>query len=129
MSNDYSMLDVMAAERKPSSVSGTLHVDLVSELGCEKMRPKVWFLSPGDEMSFHRQIDQEELYYVLDGPGRMKIGADEEIMDVPEGTAVRVPTETPRQIYNDTDDEHVWLVVGAPSTEDDGRPAFDDEDA
>ncbi|MCQ4332104.1 cupin domain-containing protein [Natronomonas sp. F2-12] len=128
MSDDYSMLAVEEAERKPSSVSGTPHVDLVSELGCEEMRPKVWFLSPGDEMSFHRQTEQEEFYYVLEGPGRMKVGADGETSDVAEGTAVRVPPETPRQILNDTDDgEHVWLVVGAPPTEDDGRPAFDDD--
>ena len=126
MAEDYSEVVIAEAERKPSTVSGTLHVDLVSELGCEEMRPKVWFLSPGDEMSFHRQTDQEEFYYVLDGPGRMKIGADGDIRDVPEGTALRVPPETPRQILNDTDDEHVWLVVGAPPSEDDGRPAFDE---
>lgn len=125
MSNDYDMISVTEAERKPSKVSGTPHVDLVSELGCEKMRPKVWFLSPGDEMSFHRQEEQEELYYALEGPGRMKLGADEEIHDIPEGTAVRVSPDTPRQILNDTEGEHVWLVIGAPPTEGDGLPAFD----
>lgn len=125
MSNDYEMISVTEAERKPSKVSGTPHVDLVSALGCEKMRPKVWFLSPGDEMSFHRQEEQEELYYVLEGPGRMKLGADEEIHDISEGTAVRVAPDTPRQILNDTEGEHVWLVVGAPPVEDDGLSAFD----
>lgn len=125
MSDDYEMISVTEAERKPSSVSGTPHVDLVSELGCEQMRPKVWFLSPGDAMSFHRQDEQEEFYYVLDGPGRIKIGTDEEIHDVATGTAVRIPPETPRQVLNDTEGEHVWLVVGAPPTEDDGLPAYD----
>lgn len=125
MSDDYEMISVTDAERNPSSVSGTPHVDLVSELGCEQMRPKVWFLSPGDEMSFHRQAEQEEFYYVLDGPARIKIGADEEIHDVSTGTAIRIPPETPRQVLNDTDGEHVWLVIGAPPTEDDGLPAFE----
>lgn len=125
MPSDYEMIDVLDAERTPSKVSGTSHVDLVSELGCQEMRPKVWFLSPGDEMSFHRQDEQEEFYYVIEGPGRIKLGDDEEIHDVSAGTAICVPPETPRQILNDTDGEHVWLVVGAPPTEDDGLPAYD----
>lgn len=127
MSDEYSVLSIEEAEREPSSVSGTLHVDFVSELGCEEMRPKVWFLSSGDEMSFHRQAEQEEFYYVLKGPGRMRLG-DEAPRDVAEGTAARVPPETPRQILNDTEGEHVWLVIGAPPTEDDGRSPFDDGD-
>lgn len=123
---DYETIVVEDAERAPSAASGTMHVDLVSELGCTEMRPKVWFLSPGDEMSFHRQAAQEELYYVLRGPSRFRVG--EELLDVEEGTAIRVPPETPRQIINDTDSDHVWLVVGAPPVEDDGLPPTDNHD-
>ena len=124
MSERYSMVAVDDVEREPSAASGTDHVDLVSELGCTEMRPKVWYLSPGDAMSYHRQTEQEEFYYVLEGPGRMKI--NDELMDVPEGTAVRIPPETPRQVLNDTEGEHVWLIVGAPPAEDDGRSATDE---
>ncbi|WP_227379353.1 cupin domain-containing protein [Haladaptatus halobius] len=126
MSDEYRIVQVDAINPEPSSGSGTLHVNLVEELDCTKMRPKVWYLSPGDAMSFHRQTKQEEFYYVLDGPGRIKIGTEEEIHDVTTGTAICIPPETPRQILNDTDTDHVWLVVGAPPTVDDGRPAFDD---
>ncbi|WP_129115334.1 cupin domain-containing protein [Halegenticoccus tardaugens] len=118
--DEYSTVRVDDAERKPSASSGTMHVDLIERLGCTEMRPKVWYLSPGDEMSYHRQTEQEELYYVLDGLGRMRI--EGELIDVPEGTAVRVPPETSRQVLNDTEGEHAWLVVGAPPTADDGRP-------
>lgn len=126
---EYEAVVVDDAEREPSAVSGTMHVDLVSELGCVEMRPKMWYLSPGDEMGFHRQDVQEELYYVVRGPGRLRVG--DEVRDVEEGTAIRVPPETPRQILNDTEDEHdhVWLVVGAPPVEDDGLPPTDDSDA
>ncbi|WP_254546835.1 cupin domain-containing protein [Halomarina pelagica] len=124
MSDEYTAVRVDEVERKPSASSGTDHVDLVERLGCTEMRPKVWYLSPGDAMSYHRQTEQEELYYVLRGPGRMKIGG--ELVDVPEGTAVRVPPETDRQVLNDTDGEHVWLIVGAPPATDDGRPASED---
>ena len=124
MAGRYSSVRVDDVDRRPSKSSGTMHVDLVEQLGCTEMRPKVWYLSPGDAMSYHRQTEQEEFYYVLRGPGRMKI--DDELRDVPEGTAVRIPPETPRQVLNDTEGEHVWLIVGAPPTLDDGRPAFDE---
>lgn len=124
MTDDYSMVQVDDVEPTPSASSGTDHVDLVSELGCTEMRPKVWYLSPGDAMSYHRQTEQEELYYLLDGPGRMKI--EDELIDVPEGAAVRIPPETNRQVLNDTEGEHVWLIIGAPPTADDGRPVAED---
>ena len=121
MSQGYSLVAVDGVEPKPSKVSGTDHVDLAEELGCTEMRPKVWYLSPGDSMSYHRQTEQEELYYVLSGPGRMKIGG--ELLDVPEGTAVRIPPDTNRQVLNDTEGEHIWFIIGAPPATDDGRKA------
>lgn len=132
----YTILDVESSSRTPSASSGTMHVDLVEELGCTEMRPKVWYLSPGDAMSYHRQTEQEEFYYVLSGPARMKV--EGELIDVPEGTALRIPPETSRQVLNDTaenegeeedgdegeqGEEHVWLIVGAPPLPDDGRAA------
>jgi hypothetical protein len=29
-------------------------------------------------------------------------------------------------VLNDTEGEHVWLIVGAPPVEGDGRPAYDE---
>lgn len=127
MSEDYSMVQVSDIEPNPSASSGTLHVDLVDALGCTEMRPKVWYLSEGDAMSYHRQDQQEEFYYVLSGPGRMQI--EGEYLTVPEGSAVRIPPETSRQVLNDGDGgsaEHVWLIVGAPNVTDDGRPPADE---
>ena len=125
MVDEHSEIHVPQVDPKPSSKSGTMHVNLVEELGCTEMRPKVWFLSPGDAMSFHHQLEQEEFYYVLEGPGRIKIGPGSEPREVPTGTAIRIPPQTPRQILNDTTGEHVWLVIGAPPAEDDGRPVTD----
>jgi mannose-6-phosphate isomerase-like protein (cupin superfamily) len=124
MSERYSMVRVEDVEAEPSEISGTDHVGLVEELGCTEMRPKVWYLSSGDALSHHRQTEQEEFYYVLSGPGRIRI--DGELMDVEEGTAIRIPPETPRQVLNDTEGEHVWLIIGAPNVEGDGRPASDE---
>ncbi len=127
MSDEYSMIQVSEADSEPSKVSGTEHVDLFGALGCTEMRPKVWYLSEGDAMSYHRQGEQEEFYYVLSGPGRIRIG--EEYMTVTEGSALRIPPDTPRQILNDGEGapgKHVWLVVGAPNVPDDGVSAAEE---
>ena len=126
MTDDYDMVRVDDLEPEPSTGSGTMHVDLVEALGCTEMRPKVWYLSEGDAMSFHRQTEQEEFYYVLEGPGRIRIG--DAIRTVEAGTALRIPPDTRRQVTNDGEGgegEHVWLVVGAPPVPDDGRSAED----
>lgn len=118
MSSSYTMLSFDEADPEPSAISGTPKVALTDALGCERLRANVWYLRPGDAMSHHHHQEQDELYVQLDGPGRMRIDGEE--IDVPERTAVRVPRETPRQVFNDTDEEHVWLIVGAPPVTNDG---------
>lgn len=125
MPDEFSRVNVREVEPTPSSVSGTPQVDIGEALNCEQMRPRMWYLSPGDALSHHRQTEQEEFYFVLEGPGRIKI--DGELHDVPEGAALRIPPETPRQVLHDGDEgQHVWLIVGAPAVRDDGRPPYDE---
>lgn len=120
MVDGFSAIEVDRADRVVSGKSATEHVDLTSELALTEMRARVWYIEPGNtRKTYHRHGEQEELYYVLDGPGRIRIG--DEVVDVPAGTALRLPPETPRQVFNDTDDTHVWLVVGAPPVPNDGR--------
>jgi uncharacterized cupin superfamily protein len=119
MADDYEMIDVADVEPTLSEKSETRNVDLGEALGCEKMRPRIWFVEPGHERKrYHSHEEQEEFYYVLSGPGRMKIAG--ETHTIPEGSAVRISPETPRKTFNDTQREHVWLVVGAPAVEDPG---------
>lgn len=120
MSEEYSVVDYHDVEPTVNPKSATRRVNLVEELGCTEMRPKVWLLEPGnDSKNYHRHSEQEELYVVLSGPGRMTVAGD--TLTVPEGGAVRVPPETPRRTFNDTDEEHAWLVVGAPNVDDAGE--------
>lgn len=121
MPDDYRAVQADEAERVLSGKSETETVDLTAELGLEAMRARVWFLEPGNtRKTFHRHAQQEELYYVLEGPGRLRVG--DEALDVPTGTALRLPPATPRKLFNDTDRPHVWLVVGAPPVPHDGEP-------
>lgn len=124
---EYDVLHVPEADPERSATSGTLSVNLTRELDLTEMRSKVRYLEPGDAMTYHRQHEQEELYYLIAGQGRMRIGDRDHEVEVREGTAVRVPPDTPRQAFNDTDDDQVWLMIGAPPAEDDYRPPPDAE--
>jgi mannose-6-phosphate isomerase-like protein (cupin superfamily) len=50
----------------------------------------------------HRHKAQEEIYYVLSGTLQFKL--DDQIIDVPSGSAVRVAPAVTRSIWNDVDD-------------------------
>src|SRR5215468_2543267 len=58
----------------------------------------------------HRHLEQEELYLVLSGRLQFKLG--DEIVEVPAGTAVRVPPQTVRGVWND-EPEDAELVIAA----------------
>ena len=59
-----------------------------------------------------RDIRAEEFYFVVDGVGRMRVG--DEPLTVPKYGGVLVGPEQVRQVFNDTDAEALWLIVGAP---------------
>lgn len=115
------------SEAIPIDIVGGTQVNLTEELGSENFNARMWYFSPGEGTSWHKQTDQEELYFVVSGPGHMKIGEDEEIIEIQEGELIRVPPEVPRQVRNETDDTDTqWLVVAAPGTEMDAN-LWDDE--
>jgi len=118
MSNGYTVVDT--DDPAEDGAAGTRQVDLTERLGSTEIAARMWYLSPGEEITYHRETAQEELYYLVDGPGRMRI--DGELIDVSEGAIVRLPPETPRQVLNDTgESDHVWLILGAPAEKDEAE--------
>lgn len=49
---------------------------------------------------------------MLEGTGRLRVG--EETLTVPKYGGVLVGPDQLRQVFNDTDDEVLWLIIGAP---------------
>lgn len=49
---------------------------------------------------------------MLEGVGRMRVG--EETLTVPRYGGVLVGPDELRQVFNDTDEEVLWLIIGAP---------------
>jgi quercetin dioxygenase-like cupin family protein len=89
------------------------NTDLAKQLAAENLGARLWRLKPGQASTKHGHFDQEELYVVLEGTGRMRVG-EEEPLTLEPLSAVLVSPEEVRQVFNDTESEALWLVVGAP---------------
>jgi uncharacterized cupin superfamily protein len=108
----YRVLTADAAHWRPSNQMRVENTDLARQLGAETLGARYWRLQPGQASTKHRHRAQVELYIVLDGTGRMRI--EDEVLTLPPLSSVLVETEHVRQVFNDTDREALWLVVGAP---------------
>lgn len=68
--------------------------------------------APGQASTRHRHRDQEELYFLLEGSGRVRV--DDELLTLAPLDSLLVEPGSVRQLFNDTDADQLWLVVGAP---------------
>jgi mannose-6-phosphate isomerase-like protein (cupin superfamily) len=92
-------------------------------LGLESSALSYQRVPPGYRFPYgHTHLRQEEVYVVVRGSGRMKL--DEEIVELAEWDAVRVPPGTWRG-YEAGPDGLEILVVGAPNLGEDPREDVD----
>ncbi|HEX6027096.1 MAG TPA: cupin domain-containing protein [Solirubrobacter sp.] len=108
----YSVLPAGEAFWRPSNQLKVLNTDLAKQLGATTLGARLWRLRPGEFSTRHRHYEQHELYLVLEGEGRMRIGED--LLTLPRLSAVLVEPAEVRQVFNDTDEDVLWYVVGAP---------------
>ncbi|MDH3227680.1 MAG: cupin domain-containing protein [Thermoleophilia bacterium] len=60
----------------------------------------------------HRHGIQEEVFFLVSGRAQAKL--DGTVIDLEPWTAVRVPPETPRAFRATTDEDAVFVTIGAP---------------
>ena len=108
----YRVLPAADAFWRPSNQMGVLNTDLAKQLAAATLGARLWRLEPGQASTRHRHADQDELYVVLEGRGRVRVEA--ELLTLDPLSALYVEADTVRQIFNDTADDALWLVVGAP---------------
>jgi quercetin dioxygenase-like cupin family protein len=108
----YRRLDAAEALWRPSNQMRVENTDLAKQLEAESLGARIWRLSPGQASTKHRHPTQEELYVLLEGVGRMRV--DDDSLTLSPLDAVLVEPETMRQLFNDGDEDTLWLVVGAP---------------
>lgn len=74
-------------------------------------------LDPGGATAPHHHVVTEEIYYILEGQGRMQIGS--EVSAVGPGDAIAIPPGAVHQITNTGDGVLKFLCCCAPSYEHD----------
>ena len=89
-----------------------LNTDLAKQLDAGTMGTRLWRLAPGQASTRHRHRDEEELYLLLEGSGRVRV--DDELLTLTPLDTLLVEPSSVRQLFNDTDADQLWLVVGAP---------------
>jgi mannose-6-phosphate isomerase-like protein (cupin superfamily) len=88
------------------------NADFLERTGSEILGARLWKLPPKSANTLHRHPKAEEFYFVIEGTGRMRVG--DETITVSKHGGVLVGPKPLRQVFNDTDEEVLWLIVGAP---------------
>jgi mannose-6-phosphate isomerase-like protein (cupin superfamily) len=91
------------------------NADFLERTKSEILGARLWRLPPKSANTLHRHPKMEEFYFVVEGTGRMRIG--NQTITVPKLGGVLVGPELLRQVFNDTDADVLWLIVGAPEKE------------
>lgn len=100
---------------RPSNLMRVPNADYLERTGSEILGARLWRLPPQSANTLHRHVRAEEFYFVLEGNGRMRVG--DETLTVPKYGGVLVGPATLRQVFNDSDTDTLWLIVGAPEKE------------
>jgi mannose-6-phosphate isomerase-like protein (cupin superfamily) len=108
----YHLIQPQDLAWRPSNLMRIPNADYLERTGSENMGARLWRLPPKSANTLHKHIRAEEFYFVLEGTGRMRVG--DETLTVPRHGGVLVGPEQLRQVFNDTDAEVLWLIIGAP---------------
>lgn len=95
-----------------SSLMQIPNADYLERTGSENLGARLWRLPPSSANTLHRHLYAEEFYFVLEGTGRMRVGT--QTLTVPRYGGVLVGADQLRQVFNDTREDVLWLIVGAP---------------
>jgi mannose-6-phosphate isomerase-like protein (cupin superfamily) len=106
---------------RPSNMMKIPNADFLERTGSEILGARLWKLSPKTANTLHKHPKAEEFYFVVEGTGRMRVG--DETITIPKHGGALVGPRLLRQVFNDTDEEVLWLIVGAPKKEfEEGEP-------
>jgi len=97
---------------RPSNLMRIPNADYLERTESENLSARLWRLPPKSASTLHKHVRQEEFYFVLENVGRMRVG--DETLTVPKYGGVLVGPDQLRQVFNDTDVDVLWLIVGAP---------------
>jgi mannose-6-phosphate isomerase-like protein (cupin superfamily) len=102
-----------------------LTADLTEAVELKQSRARLWRYPPRSTGRRHRDHAQEEVFVVVSGTLTMLLGDEAERVDLGPGSVVAVEAMTPLQMRNETDEELVCFVYGAPAVQE-GADFLDD---
>ena len=108
----FELVDARESSYKKRGMSAGNFMNAIQSYHLIKPEDLLWRLPPKSANTLHKHIRAEEFYFVLEGVGRMRVG--DETLTVPKYGGVLVGPDQLRQVFNDTDAEVLWLIVGAP---------------
>lgn len=88
------------------------NADFLERTGSENMGARLWRMPPMSANTLHKHVRSEEFYFVLEGTGRLRVGS--ETLTVPKHGGVLVGPRELRQVFNDTTEDVLWLIIGSP---------------
>jgi mannose-6-phosphate isomerase-like protein (cupin superfamily) len=91
----------------------------------QQSRARLWRYPPHTKGRRHADRGQEEVFVVMAGTLTMLLGDPPDRIDVGPQSVVAVEPNTPLQVRNETDEELVLFIYGAPAV-DEGADFFDD---
>ena len=119
--------DELAYEER-ANVAGEaprLAADVTGAAQLRRSRARVWRYPPHTRGRRHADRAQEEVFVVLAGTLTMLLGEPPERIDLPPTSVVAVEPMTPLQVRNESDEELVLYIYGAPA-EQAGAEFYDD---
>jgi mannose-6-phosphate isomerase-like protein (cupin superfamily) len=108
---------------RPANPMRIPYADFLERTKSEILGARLWRFPPKSANTLHQHVLAEEFYFVVEGVGRIRIG--EETLTVPKHGGVLVGPQMLRQVFNDTDAEVLWLIIGAPENEFGPGESFD----
>lgn len=106
------------------AVPPDLNVRTVDDvLGTRNAGVKLWYFEPGEEIRYHAHLEQEEVYYVIEGEFSLKLGpsGDEEYVDAGPGTFWVAGPKIGHGHRYVGDDRGVVMAIGSPRVDDPGQ--------
>ena len=108
----YSLIKPEDLHWRPSNMMKIPNADFLERTQSEILGTRLWRLPPKSANTLHKHIRAEEFYFVVEGMGRIRVG--DETLTVPKHGALLVGPGQLRQVFNDTEREVLWLIIGAP---------------
>jgi len=113
--DSYTIIQPEDLKWRPSNLMQIPNADYLERTGSKAMGACLWRIPPKSANTLHKHVSSEEFYFVLEGVGRVRVG--DTTLTIQKYGGVHVMPDQLRQVFNDTDQEALWLIFGAPDDE------------